>query len=421
MHTSVIVAALSALTLSSVDAGACKPVDMIMTRASGTKAEFENGTWSTGYGLSSVNTASLYGALKFVIAEAIDIDTGYTNDTDVGCHRKSKVNYIHFYKFTICNPDDALWWYNYREDGYGGDEAYGLGEYGHFVTFDGGECHHSKHCEYFHGENSHVKLGPYVGWQDNTNDPRNPTDESYWYSLPGECPNKPWKSKSGDCKAKQKSGLCPAGVVPDGETCTWSYEMLGQVVLDDLVGITNLINPSTGLSFTNSSEFCLAGEIEFKRDPKTNDFVQGLDFWKDPLDRKANKERVDALLEYYIQDPDNKPLPLTSDITKTNPRCFSSAPKCFLAGKETCTRDIEQLCVSCDKVEGGCAAVTNPKDAFDASLLSKVELPPGGNGNGGGKGKGDGSDDDDDSSNATGLNGSILLFIAMALTLRSMN
>lgn len=347
-----------------------------MTRASGASGTFENGKWSTPYGLSNVNTASVNGALKYIISETIDLHTGYTNDTIDGCHRKNWVNYIHFYKFTICNTDEALWWFNYRKAGYGGvKEGYELGEYGQFVTFDEGHCHDSVFCDFFHGERNRPTLGSYIGWQDNTNDVRNPTDGAYWYSIPGECPQEKWVSKSESCKVKQPSGQCPEGMIPDGSTCTWSYEMLGQVVLDDLVGITSIKNAKTGRNFTNSTEYCMAGKVEFERNRKTNDFVRGLSFWKKPLDRKANRGRIEKLLNFYTKSSENIPLP--SALTQSNPRCYTSTPHCFERGQETCTRDTEQLCVPCEDMKGGCSSVVDRNAAFNPQALSKVKVPKG--------------------------------------------
>ena len=394
-------------------ADVCKPVSLTMTRASGSEATFANGTWSTEFGLSSVNTASLYGALKFIMTETIDTHTGYTNDTLDGCHRKNWVSYIHFYKFTICNSDEALWWFNQREAGYGGDkEAYNYGEYGQYVTFDSGQCHHNDYCDYFHGLNKRSVLGPYVGWQNNSDDVRNPTDESYWYSLPGECSEKPWGEKSDACVAAQPSGRCEDGQEPDGETCTWKYEMLGQVELDDLVGITAITNPATSEPFQNASEYCLAGNIEFERDNETYEFVQGLDFWKDPLDRAANKARVDTLLEKYAAGANNIALPESATLKTGNPRCYTNRPNCFASGEETCTRDIEQLCVECDAVDGGCEAVSDASAAFDSTQLSQVEVPEGG-----GETHDSSEEDDDASSSSSTLSLNSILLISMAVYL----
>ena len=356
-------------------AGECTPIDIIMTRASGTKASLTNGTWSTPYGLSTVNTASLQGALKYVITETIDLNDGYTNATEGKCYRKNAVSYIHFYRFTVCNPDAALWWFNVRGAGYGGDkEAYNFGEFGQYLTMDDGKCHDSKFCDYLHGTDNRPDLGPFVGWQNVSNDDRNPTAQSYWYSLPGICPLLDWNTKTGKCMDEYESGECPEGTVPDGETCTWSYTMLGQVSIDELAGITALINPDTEEPFADAEEFCLAGEVEFERDSKTFDFKQGLPFWEDPLNVTANAARIDALIEAFNDDEDNFALPTALELNAANPRCYEAHPLCFMDEEEICTRDQEQLCVPCDQTSTGCADVTDPSTAFGLTALSMVPV-----------------------------------------------
>jgi hypothetical protein len=355
-----------------------------MTRAVGNKADFVNGKWTTKYGLSTVNTAGINGALKYIMTETIDFATGYTNSTEGECGRKNWVNYIHFYKVKVCNPDAALWWFNIRKAGYGGDSAaYNYGEYGQYLTMDGGECHgeEDKFCDYLHGTNNKPKLGPYVGWQDVSKDVRNPTPKAYWYSLPGECPSKTWAAgKSDDCIAKEPTGLCAAGVVPDGVKCTWQYELIGQVNIDDLAGITSIENPATGKNFVDAQEYCLAGNKEFVRDAETFDFVSGLDFWKDPLDEQANLKRIDALLALYATGANNIPLPAAATLQSSNPRCYISNPLCFKNNAETCTRNTEQLCVACDQVSGGCSTQVDATKAFKVSSLAAVQLPSTNNG-----------------------------------------
>ena len=366
----VKVAAFLSLAVGSasmVDAGACKPVTMLMTRASGSFAKIKNGNWSTEFGLSTVNTANIEGSLKFIMTETIDSETGYTNTEQDGCHRKNHVAYIHFYQMTVCNSDAALWWFNYRDGGVWGDEAkYNYGEYGQYLTMDEGRCHDSRYCNTFHGGQDTPNLGPFVGWQDVSTDPRNPTKNAYWYSLPGECPKHVWKVKTDECNDAHPSGRCPDGVVPDGETCTWSYRMLGQVALDDMVGITKQINPETGKAFKDAEEFCLAGNFEFKRDPDTYDFIEGLPFWQKPLDEEANAERVEILLKTYAEDSSNIPLPSIASLKASNPPCYTSTPGCFDGTKSTCVRDDSMLCVSCDS--STCETVSDATLAFPTSL-----------------------------------------------------
>jgi hypothetical protein len=108
---SIILALLLAQYFNQVDAGACRPTTLIMTRASGSGAFLhDDGAFKPLHPLNGVDLANVRGALKYVITEAIDIHTGVTNDTAKGeCYRKNRINFIHFYKVTFCNPDDALW------------------------------------------------------------------------------------------------------------------------------------------------------------------------------------------------------------------------------------------------------------------------------------------------------------------------
>ena len=89
-HLPSVLTALVALP-AAVYGGACQPVNLIMTRASGSAAIFVDGQWSTAFGLSNINMASVGGALHYVMTEAIDKVTGYTNNTEDGCHRKHLV------------------------------------------------------------------------------------------------------------------------------------------------------------------------------------------------------------------------------------------------------------------------------------------------------------------------------------------
>lgn len=58
-----------------------------------------------------------------------------------------------------------------------------------------------------------------------------------WYSLPGECPSRPFYQRDGKCRSNDPGGYCP-GVVPNGNgTCTWNYEEAGEITIDELVGI----------------------------------------------------------------------------------------------------------------------------------------------------------------------------------------
>lgn len=129
------------------------------------------------------------------------------------------------------------------------------------------------------------------------------------------------------------SGRCDEGVIPDGKIYIRSYHQLGQVKLDDVVGITNTVKPEAGKNFNKAIEFCLAGNIELKRDQNTHDFIEGLPFWQKPSDEAG--ERVEISLAYYAQDQNNIPLPTTESLLTSNPPCYTSSPSCFDGTKST--------------------------------------------------------------------------------------
>lgn len=361
------------LLCSTLDAKYCKPVDLIMTRASGQEATFLNGTWSTEYPIENVNAASLQGSLQFTIMEAIDRKRGYNR-----CRRKNNVNFIHFYLVTMCQTDAALWWFNKegRRAPYGptsdgaSKDSFSSGEFGYFLSFDQGSCHHENtFCHYLIGNNQRPRLGPYIGMQRVGTDPRNPTRQSYWYSLPGYCPLHKWKNKIKGCDNDTPSGRCPEGTIPDGDSCTWSYQMLRQVNLDHMVGITSILNNQTGKNFTNHWEFCKAGFVEFERN-RSNHMVDGLPFWEKPLDFDANEERVAKMMEFYAQDERNIPIPSAKSLEASNPRCYQSRPGCIWGNRETCQRDQQMLCV-----HSGHSKITRTADKFPIHKLEKVPFP----------------------------------------------
>ena len=73
-YTMLATTALTLSTLDTVEAQACMPVTLLMTRATNRPATFKaaDKSWTPQFDLSTVNTASINGALKFVITETID-------------------------------------------------------------------------------------------------------------------------------------------------------------------------------------------------------------------------------------------------------------------------------------------------------------------------------------------------------------
>ena len=302
----------------------CKtPVRMVLTRATGSGAKIQaDGVFRPEYPLSNVNMANLKGALKYIQTETIDAATGYDGE----CNRKNKVAFVLFYQVEMCNPDPTIDFFN--------SNPYRFLEYGHFLTLDQGQCHGNELCEKLQSN----QLGPFVGFQNVETDPRAPTKEAYWYSLPGECPSLPWGKKTKSCIESNPGGKCPTGIHPNGIDCTWSADFLGQVELDQLIGLRSIKNPSTGKNFQSSVEFCQQNMTEFQRDDETYEFVQGLPFWEDPLNPVRNAQRVEKLIDlYHNRDiyPRNIPLPEILD----NPPCQINLPEC-----QNCHRDESQQC-----------------------------------------------------------------------------
>lgn len=355
------------LLAGAAQAGKCKPVEFIMTRATGSSADYANGTWSTKFGLNGVNGASLEGSLYYVIAETID-KTAYSTD----CQRKNEVQYIHFYKIVVCNPDEALWWFSRQRPlnhSTWPDQTY-FG-YGKYLTFDSGACdvENSVYCNALHGENYAPTLGSYVGAQSESTGVRNPTPGTHWYSLPGSCPSKDWSEKDDECVEEQPSGACAPGVMPDGVKCTYSYDLYGQINLDDLVGITSIVNEDTNANFTSAQEYCQAGLVEFERGSDF-DFVDGLDFWKAPLNKTMNLLRIEKMVQLYNSQEDNLPLPTAEELLSKNPQCYETNPDCWENGRQICQRNNQMLCVACD---GECGGNVDPAKAITG--LKSVPVP----------------------------------------------
>ena len=77
-----------------------------LARATGQKPTFEGGAWHTQDPLSSVNAASVEGALKYVHTETIDY-----REVKAECKRKNDANFIIFFELTFANPNATLAFY----------------------------------------------------------------------------------------------------------------------------------------------------------------------------------------------------------------------------------------------------------------------------------------------------------------------
>jgi len=106
------------------------------------------------------------------------------------------------------------------------------------------------------GSNSDY-VGPCVGAADQGLAPRAPYPNNYWFSFPGSCPQGSWKGiddngyqqKTEQCRKDNPGGLCPIGVQPDGVNCTFSYNIIGFIEIDELVGIKEM-------GYKSYADFC---------------------------------------------------------------------------------------------------------------------------------------------------------------------
>ncbi|KAL3656370.1 hypothetical protein V7S43_018744 [Phytophthora oleae] len=301
--------------------------------------------------LDTVNTASVEGALMFVQAEGINVE-----EQSVKCHRKNDMQYVVFYEVKIVQPTYGIKYY----------ESHSPAEYGEFVAMDGAKCTDegsdlSEDCKVYYGLDGEMDIGPMVGSNLQTSDPRAPYPGNYWFSFPNSCAQELRADKTDECRAEYPGGLCAMGVEPDGDNCTFSYKILGYLNIDDLVGITEM-------GYSNYTEFCEDGGVEFKATNTGSGFEveESLDFWLKPGDEDANSERTDAMVKMYNELASNgtsanmSPLPEISTLTSANPKCYENNAKCASASNG-CSRTLySQLCSVCSSAGDGCE--TAPSD-----------------------------------------------------------
>lgn len=123
-----------------------------------------------------------------------------------------------------------------------------------------------------------------------------------WYSLPGKCPSKKYSDKSDGCEVADTGGYCP-GEIPNGNgTCTWNYEMAGNITVDEMVNISDY------------NAFGASGAREY--DPYTDKGTR-FDWWDGLKDSAKNQARVDSALRVFAEKyPD-----LTQAKDMTEPPC----------------------------------------------------------------------------------------------------
>ncbi|GMF53244.1 unnamed protein product [Phytophthora fragariaefolia] len=335
------------------------PVKVIQARVQGDAPVWNEETkmWLSKYGdtkelaymnnLDTVNMASVEGALMYVQAEGINV-----NEQSVKCHRKNDMQYVVFYEMTILQPTYGIKHY----------ESHMPPEYGDFVAMDGAKCTNAgedlpQSCKLYNGLDGEKRIGPMVGCNPQGSDPRAPYPDNYWFSYPNSCVQKYRAEKTDQCRAEFPGGLCPIGVQPDGDNCTFSYKILGFLNIDDLVGITKM-------GFSNYQQFCESGGVEFKAKNTGQGFEveQCIDFWKNPGDSNANANRAAQMVATYNQLAGNgtstnmELLPSVEALTAANPKCYQNSASCARS-QFGCTRaKYSQICSVCSSAAEGCEA-----------------------------------------------------------------
>ncbi|KAK1935780.1 hypothetical protein P3T76_010475 [Phytophthora citrophthora] len=311
--------------------------------------------------LDTVNMAAVEGALKYVQAECIN------SSVVTNCRRKNNIKYVVFYQTTVVQPSAAMEYYAQATNEY--DFAI---ERCPFLPMDGGQCNpkadgsYPDECNQYSGTNGQPDLGFCVGGSLQDNEAIAPYPYNYWFSFPNSCPLNRWSAKTETCRSEYPGGMCPLGVEPDGETCTFKYEVLGYIPLDDVVGITSMVNPNTGLNYADYSEFCTSGGVEFSVSVAGDQvtWIDGLDFWENPGDSTANAARAEKVVAAYCElvarDSSTsdggvmKPLPTVAELTAMNPPCFENSQLCAEA-EFGCKRLYRsQICRVCTANDSGC-------------------------------------------------------------------
>lgn len=218
------------------------------------------------YPPENCNLASASGVMWYLHNEVVRI-----------CPRKFDISRILRYNVTVYNPSQVF--------------AVRAGQFGHFTQFDSGKCTVDS-CEDFWSS-----YGYMVGCQ-----PQAETfhyHNSFWYSLPGSCPDKDFTSKTDACKQSAPGGKCDN---PNGNsTCTWHAEPAGEVSIDDLSGIKDF------------DQFCASGNVEY--DPNT-DAGRGTSFWNDRNNNTRNADRVLKLMQLFARN-----VPVDDAMAMPDPLC----------------------------------------------------------------------------------------------------
>lgn len=347
---------------------------------------YGSGDLAKGYqsAMDTVNTASVEGALMYVQAEGINQNSRAASDR---CRRKNEMNYIVLYEVIISQTNETIAQF---------DKTWNVPEYGPMIPMDSGRCTpltgetFPPECLQFNGVNGQPNIGPFVGAGLKNDDVRAPYPDTFWFSFPHTCPLKVWGEKADSnnaCRAASRKGLCDLGVAPDGVTCTYAYDILGWVPIDDVVGITALKDDS-GNAYKNFTTWCKAStdNVEFAGDDKTGKMTTGLPFWEDPLNSTRNGLRASKVIELYQQITSGdfkstqiastdlkafKTLPSMDQLAAKNPPCYKSVATCN-SGNGCKRVGFSQVCKPCTAKSDACK--TDSSFTFPTLVKAKTTL-----------------------------------------------
>lgn len=273
------------------------------------------------YHPENINLATAGGVMWYIHNEVVRAGCVKPDAQKPEFARHYDITRILRYKVTVKNPTEV---FNYKKSE-GQDYKK---QFGHFVQFDSGNCTVQGCAKFWedYGYNVGCQKAPEV-CLDKTIEPPTPCPEdkrmvmyesrfshSYWYSLPGRCPSKPFTAadKLGECAKAEVGGECPRPVNSDGsgaaqepgdealmptgtKTCTWKIQGDGEVFLDELTGINE--------KYGTYQKFCDAGNKEY--DAET-DKGSGIDFWDTKMDASKNEDRTRLLLKRFkVAYPDD--------------------------------------------------------------------------------------------------------------------
>mmetsp|Transcript_21860 Transcript_21860/g.47652 ORF Transcript_21860/g.47652 Transcript_21860/m.47652 type:complete len:1152 (-) Transcript_21860:1444-4899(-) len=126
--------------------------------------------------------------------------------------------------------------------------------------------------------------------------------DAVWYSFPGPCLSDVYYDRSENCAEKEPGGLCPEGQIPTGAgDCTWSYEVMGEVTIDEVVGLS-----ASALNAEGGREYDPFADKGYK-----------FSFWNGINDTKANLKRMKALEDAFLEKYPNQ----TTDTQLPAPKC----------------------------------------------------------------------------------------------------